>query len=147
MDEQTQRSSHKLAWRWLTNVEALLAVRHGAFEMEALRAGHALLSREQFQEALIGTELEVLALPNNCAALIAWGECADGRVLNILTTVGSERHADLALMCIEAAAKERGAKVVMSVGRRGWSALAKRHSYIVNDCILMRKNLDANPVS
>lgn len=115
--------------------------------MEALRIGHGLLSREQFQAALVNGDLEVLLLPHGCAALISWGECEDGRTLNIMTTVGREEHADIGLMAIEHAGMQKGAQVVISVGRRGWKPLAQRHQYEVQDCILMRKKLNANPIS
>jgi hypothetical protein len=115
--------------------------------MEALRRGHGLLSIEQYEAALVNGELEVLLLPHGCAALIGFGECEDGRTLNIMTTVGREEHADIGLMAIEHAAMQRGAKVVISVGRRGWKGLAQRHQYSVQDCILMRKKLNADSIS
>jgi hypothetical protein len=138
-------ASNKLAWRWLTNSEAFLAARRSAIEMEAMRVGHGLLT--QFEGALVNGELEVLLLPHGCAALIGWGECEDGKTLNIMTTVGREEHSDIGLMAIEYAGAQRGAKVVISVGRKGWKGLAQRHGYQVQDCILMRKKLDANTIS
>lgn len=134
-------------WRWLTNSEAFLAARRSAIEMEAMRVGHGLLDRTQFEDALVNGELEVLLLPYGCAALVGWGECEDGKTLNIMTTVGREEHADVGLMAIEYAAAQRGAKVVISVGRRGWKGLAQRHGYQVQECILMRKKLDGNTIS
>lgn len=115
--------------------------------MDALRIGHGLLSREQFEGALVNGELEVLLLPHGCAALVGWGECEDGKTLNIMTTIGREEHADIGLMAIEYAGMQRGAKVVISVGRRGWKPLAQRHQYEVTECILMRKKLNADTIS
>lgn len=115
--------------------------------MDALRIGHGILSQEQFEGALVNGELEVLLLPHGCAALIGWGECEEGRTLNIMTTVGAEQHSDVGLMAIEYAAMQRGAKVVISVGRRGWKQLALRHGYQVQECILMRKRLNADTIS
>jgi hypothetical protein len=124
-----------------------LAARRSAVEMDALRIGHGLLDRAQFENALVNGDLEVILLPYGCAALVGWGECEDGKTLNIMTTVGREEHADIGLMAIEHAGIQRGAQVVISVGRRGWKMLAQRHGYEVQECILMRKKLNANPVS
>lgn len=108
---------------------------------ESLRKGHGLLSPAQFYEAMRTDAVRVLALPHDCYALYAVGESEEGRVLNILTTTGDAAHGDAGIVAIEDEARRIGARCVMSVGRPGWTGLARNHGYDVTPCILMRKTL------
>ncbi len=108
---------------------------------ESLRKGHGLLSPAQFYEAMRTDAIRVLDLPHDCYALYAVGESEEGRVLNILTTTGDATHGDAGLAAIEYEARRIGAKLVMSVGRPGWTGLARAHGYDVTPCVLMRKKL------
>jgi hypothetical protein len=108
---------------------------------EALRVGHGLLSVQQFVDALRAGDMEVYSLPNNCYALMQYGYSEQGRVANILTTVGSMEHAREALRSIEMIAKRNGADVIMSVGHPGWTKLVASEGYTVTRRILMEKTL------
>lgn len=112
-----------------------------ADELEQLRLGHGLLSPQQFRNALLMHDIEIWPLPHRQFALMAWGDSADGRVANILTTVGSMEHAADGLREIEYLAKTWGARAVMSVGRPGWTRLVQDMGYTVAPCILMKKVL------
>lgn len=126
-------------WRFLNPDEA--ASFFDAPAMDELRTGHALLTPEQFKIALAHGDLEVLLLPHHGAALVMFGECTEGKALNILTATGKLEHGNAGLRAIEAAAKARGARVVMSVGRAGWKHIAQFRGYTVEPCILMKKVL------
>lgn len=140
--------TRKLTYRWLTDSEALEAAIRGAIEMEAMRQGVGLLSQEQFQQGLANKEIEVLLLPHNCACLVSFGECEQGKVLNVLTVTGDLRYASEGIIAIEQAALQRGANVVMSVGHMGWYKFAQIHGYNVKKVMLMRKDLrHANTLS
>lgn len=116
----------------------------GASTLEALRAGHGLLSPMQFAKALQDGDMEVWMLPFQQYALMAWGESAEGRTANILTTVGGMHYAAAGLAAIERLAQEAGAKVVMSVGRVAWTRLVQDAGYSVQPAIIMKKVLHAN---
>ena len=112
--------------------------------VEKLRVGHGLLSRQQFIRALSTGELEVWTLPAGAYALIGWGTCEHGETCNILTVTGeSEAAHESGLLTIEAIARKRGARVVISVGRPGWKSLVERHGYTVQRKILMKKVLES----
>lgn len=112
--------------------------------LEQLRLGHGILSREQFEAALLAGDMEVWSLPFSQYALMAWGACAEGKVANILTTVGSMAYAAAGLAAIERVAKDSGANVVMSVGRVAWTRLVQEAGYEVSPAIIMKKVLHAN---
>lgn len=115
--------------------------------MERLRLGHGLLSPKQFHAALVAGDLEVWQLPNDCYALMQWGECALGRTANIITTVGRMADADDAFAAIERGARINGAAVIMSVGAQGWTRKALQHGYDVVPRILMTKVLHNDPAT
>lgn len=127
-------------WRFISKDEALIFIEAPA--MEELRKGHSILSTEQFKFALQEGAIEVLMLPHHGAALVAFGECEEGKCLNILTTTGQMAHANAGLRGIEAAARSRDCRVVMSVARAGWTSLAKFRGYTVTPTILMKKVLN-----
>lgn len=144
MDTQTRTNGRATAdklnrWRFLTREEAVVFVEAPA--MEELRRGHSILSVQQFRLALEEGAIEVLMLPHHGAALVAFGECEEGKCLHILTTTGQMEHANAGLRGIEAAAKARDCKVVMSVGRAGWTSLARFRGYTVTPSIIMKKVL------
>lgn len=137
-----ESKANKLAYRWLTNSEAFRAASINAVEVEALRQGVGLLSREQFREGLINEEFFILMLPHNCAALCSFGECEQGKVCNVLTTTGNKDYATDCLLALEAAAIKRGANIIMSVGHLGWTKFLISHGYSVKKVMLMRKDLN-----
>lgn len=110
-------------------------------KMEALRLGHSLFTSEQFCTALFNQELSVLALPDDCAVLMQWGECKDGKVFNILTVCGDVAHFENAYTALEEAAVAAGADVIISVGRSGYRKMMQAKGYEVEPCILMKKVL------
>lgn len=110
--------------------------------MERLRRGHGILSASQFHEALTSGDIEVWQLPNDCYALMQWGMSAEGKTLNILTSVGRMADADEAFLAIERGARANGAAVIMSVGAPGWTRKAMQHGYDVSPRILMTKVLN-----
>jgi hypothetical protein len=112
-----------------------------------MRQGVGLLSKAQFEQGLLNGDFEVIMLPHACVALVSWGECEEGKVLNILTTTGDLKYAETGLYAIEIAALKRGAKVIMSVGHLGWYKFAKSHGYDVKKVMLMRKNIHARALS
>lgn len=126
-------------WRFITKDEAVAFI--DAPAMEELRKGHSILSVEQFKTALQEGAIEVLMLPHHGAALVTFGECEEGKCLHILTTTGQMEHANAGLRGIETAARSRGCRVVMSVGRAGWSHLANFRGYTVTPAIIMKKVL------
>lgn len=112
--------------------------------VEALRLGHAVLSREQFIKELESGAFEVWALPAGAYALITWGETEHGKTCNILTVTGeSEAAAESGLLAIERMTREAGGRVVVSVGRPGWAPLMKKHGYAITPKILMVKVLES----
>jgi hypothetical protein len=115
--------------------------------LERLRIGHGLLAQDQFRGALESGEMEVWALPGNCYALMQWGYSMHGRVLNILTTVGTMREAAGAFAAIEKGARAGGADGIMSVGAPGWTKAAMAAGYDVQPRILMTKVLNRDPTT
>jgi hypothetical protein len=109
--------------------------------MEKLRLGHSMLTPEQFCEALFKQDIIVLALPNDCAVLMQWGECKEGRAFNILTVIGNIAHFEAAYSALEEAAIASGADLIVSVGRAGYSKMMQAQGYEVSKCILMKKVL------
>lgn len=115
--------------------------------IEPLRIGHGLLSKEQFLKMLMDGTFEIWRLPHNAYALISWGECEHGTTCNIMTTCGNDAN-DLRIVndgmeAIERIARERGARVIISVGRPGYKRAALNRGYIVQPCILMKKVLES----
>jgi len=109
-----------------------------------LRVGHGLLSKEQFVKALRNGDIEIWTLPHGAFALIGWGVCEHGETCNILTVTGeSDIAAESGLLAIEAMARKRGARMVISVGRPGWKPLVEKHGYTVQRKILMKKVLES----
>jgi hypothetical protein len=103
-----------------------------------------VLNREQFINELENGSFEVWALPAGAFALIAFGVTEPGLTCNILTVTGdSETAAESGLIAIEKMARERGARVVMSVGRPGWESLMRKHGYTITPKILMSKVLES----
>lgn len=141
-----RRASDKLKWRWLSPAESFRAYRAGARDVEALRLGHGLLSQVQFAQALVDSAVEILMVSHG-VILVGWGECEQGRTLNILTVHGNLADIDISYEELEAAAYERGADVIMSVGRPGYAASAERNGYEVTHTILMRKSLNGYSLS
>jgi len=130
-------SKHSL-WRGSTETYELRDA------IEALRLGHAVLSREQFAAELQSGNFEVWALPAGAYALITWGITEHGLTCYILTVTGeSEKAAESGLLAIESLARKRGARVVASVGRPGWKPLVEKHGYKVTPKILMTKVLES----
>lgn len=114
--------------------------------IEPLRLGHGLLSREQFLKMLMDGTFEIWRLPLNGYALISWGESEHGKTCNIMTShgdAGNPEAVDAAIKAIERIARERGARVVLSVGRVGYASAAKANGYKVERCILMKKVLES----
>lgn len=140
-EDLAQQPDPLIDFYFLTASAAAKSASRGYPVMEQLRQGHGVLSPMQFVSELHAGNIEVLALPNECFVLVCWGTCAEGNVMNILTTVGSMEHASHAITCYEEAARSRKADVVMSVGHPGWSKLVKQHGYEVTTRILMKKVL------
>lgn len=113
--------------------------------VEPLRLGHGLLSREQFLQMLMDGTFEIWRLPHNCYALISWGESEHGKTCNIMTGCGviTPESVDAGIKAIDRIARERGARVVISVGRPGYAKAAKANGYHVERCIIMRKVLES----
>lgn len=109
--------------------------------LEDLRIGHGLLTREQFAKELRDGNLIMLALPRSCYALVSIGSCEVGLAVNILTTTGNAKYALEGLLAIERFARDRQAKMVISVGRPGWTKLAESQGYSVQRTIIMKKVL------
>ncbi len=112
--------------------------------VEPLRVGHGLLSKEQFVRLLMDRTFEIWRLPYGAYALISWGECEHGKTCNIMTTCGdatNAEHVDAGMKAIEKIARDRGARMVISVGRPGYKAVALNNGYTVQPCILMKKVL------
>jgi hypothetical protein len=128
-------------WKWLDPVLASRAAQQLHPTMELLRVGHAILSQDQFCTALFNKDIEVLALPHGCAALVQWGEMIEGKAFQILTVCGDIEHFETVYSLLEEAAISAGADIIMSVGRPGYSKLMKRRGYDVQPCILMKKVL------
>lgn len=126
-------------WRFILREEAQAFF--DAPAMEELRMGHSILSPAQFKLALAEGTIEILLLPHHGAALVTFGEAEEGKCLHILTTTGKMEYANAGLRAIEAAAKARQCRVVMSVGRPGWKHLAEFRGYAVTHTILMKKVL------
>lgn len=130
-----------MPWSWVPAAIAAEAAGDGNPLIEVLRQGHGLLSVHDFAKALASGEIELLLLPNRCAALVAWGMCGEGRAMSILTVAGHKPYWDCGLDMLEHAAAERGAEVVMAIAYAGWLGLARRHGYDVAKRIIMRKFL------
>lgn len=130
-----------MRWKWIDPVSACRAAQQLHPTMEKLREGHSILSPEQFCTALFNKEIEVLALPNNCATLMCWGETKEGKAFNILTVCGDLMHFENAYNALEEAAIASGADVIISVGRPAYKKLMVSHGYHVEPCILMKKVL------
>jgi hypothetical protein len=136
-----QLQDQPIDYYFLPNTAAARLSERGNPLIESLRVGHAILSPNQFTHELITGNFEVLALPNDCAALVTWGTYEGGQVLYILTVTCDYKFASHALTCIEAAARERKAQAIMSVGHRGWERLVKEHGFEVQRKLLMKKVL------
>lgn len=133
MDEQAQRDKE-------AKTHELKAV------VEPLRIGHGLLSREQFLHMLMDGTFEIWRLPHNSYALISWGECEHGKTCNIMTThatIENTQTIEDGMAAIERIARERGARVVITVGRPGYKRVALNRGYTVTPCVLMKKVLES----
>lgn len=118
-----------------------MALEYGVEELEALRLGHNLLSIEQYAALLMSGDLEILMIPYG-AILVDWGECADGKVMNILTVTGNiTDNVSLSVQAFEGAARERGAKVILSLGRTAYAKILEPYGYQITYKVLMRKDL------
>lgn len=114
---------------------------HELSTFEKLRLGHGLLTERQFHAAIVSGEMEAWSIGPRCYVLVGWGESKYGRTLNILTAVGMMTRADECMETIERYARSKGARAIMSVGRIGWTSIAKHHGYAVEPCMLMKKVL------
>jgi hypothetical protein len=130
-----------MRWKWLDPILACRAAQQLHPTMEKLREGHSILSQEQFCAALFNKEIEVLALPSDCAVLMTWGEVKEGKAFNILTVCGDLMHFETAYDALEEAAIASGADVIISVGRVAYKKLMQNHGYNIEPCILMKKVL------
>lgn len=129
------------SWHWLSFDQAAQLAADRSAVTEALRAGHGLLSRELFVNALQIGEIEILLLPGGFAALCTWGECDEGLTLNVLTVTGTLEHARLAFEVLEIAARHSEAAQIISIGHPGWRALVESIGYTTNMRLFMRKVL------
>lgn len=110
-------------------------------ELEALRIGHNLLSIEQYAAMLMSGDLEILMIPYG-AILVDWGDCAEGKVMNILTVTGNiTDNVRVSIGSFEEAARERGAKVILSLGRTAYAKILEPFGYLITHKVLMRKEL------
>lgn len=128
-------------WNWLTYQKAAALAEGGQWQLEELRKGHGLLSRELFANALRVGDMEVLLLPGSFVALITWGECEAGLTMNVLTVAGSLEHAADAFTMLEQAARHAEAQQIISIGHPGWRKLVESLGYTTHTRLCMHKVL------
>lgn len=128
-------------YAWVEPEVAAAAARAKDATAEALLTGHGLLDREEFVRLLSTGEIEIIIFRNQCAALVTWGQSAEGKLLNILTSSGEINACAVALDYLEQAAKDSGAKVIASVGHPGWARIMKQKGYDLKPRLFMRKVL------
>jgi hypothetical protein len=127
----------QLSYRWVPARMAYHAALSGA--LEHLRKGHSLLSRGQFADALNTRALEVLLLPESCAALVEWAYTEVGRTMNIITMQGDYKHAGTVYDALERACLDNGGNMMISVGRPGYSNFMRERGYEITKAIIMKK--------
>jgi hypothetical protein len=108
---------------------------------ENLRRGHGILSKAQFLVAVQSGELEIWQLPEGSHALIGWGTCEEGEACHIVTVTGDAENGQVGLEAIEQIAKTRGAKLVMTIARAGWTQLLQDNGYETTPKVLAKKVL------
>lgn len=136
---QHTTTANKLDYLWISPAQALLP-KHAVL-LERLRLGYGLLDQLSFRRAIRSQAMHILAIRNNCAALIAFGECEDGAALNILTLAGTLEGWKDALPIVEKAARASNVNVVMSVCELGWKRVALANGYQVRHKLFVRKVL------
>lgn len=128
-------------WCWIDAGRAAELALLQTPTLEALRQGHGLLAPDAFVRSLETSELEVLLLPGQFAALVTWGACEDGLTLNVLTVTGELENAKEAFLALEAAARHSEARQILSVGHPGWKRLVESIGYETHTRLCMRKLL------
>lgn len=127
----------ELSYRWVPARMAYNAALSGA--LEHLRKGHSLLSQAQFADALDKRYLEVLLLPEKCAALVEWAYTEAGRTMNIITMQGEYKHAETVYDALERACLDNGGNMIISVGRPGYAEFMRTRGYEITRAIIMKK--------
>lgn len=142
METETRSTSNKLECRWLPPAKAYDLAAYGHVSMRRMFNGMNTISYEQYKERLNNGHLEVLLFSNGAAFLVTWGESNRKKLCQIMTLTGVfDDTADDVLDAFEKAVYERGGRVILSFGRRGYAPIMKRHDYTIDPCILMRKEL------
>lgn len=104
--------------------------------------GMNTISYDQYKERLASGQLEVAIFSNGAAFLVTWGESNRKKMCQIMTLTGVfDETADAVLESFENAVYQRGGRVILSFGRKGYAPIMKRHNYTIDECILMRKEL------
>lgn len=126
---------------WVDAERAAAAALGGDVVAEQLRAGHGYLDQQQFAHLLQSGEFQIIVFKNDAAALVAGSDCADGRILNILTVRGDLKTCEEALPLLENAARDAGYNVLVSTGHLGWKEMVEKQGYTTKKLLLMRKVL------
>lgn len=139
MEQEQGQTSDKLRYCWLDPDKLQLV--SATKLLDALVRGYGCLTPKQFAEALQTGDLRVIFFSNNCAALVSLGHAADGKVMNIQTVAGDIDSCSDAIPILEQAARDIGANVITSVGYAGWARVMRKHGYIIQPRLFMRKVL------
>lgn len=126
---------------WVDADMAASAALGGDAVTEQLRAGHGYLDQQQFANLLRSGDFQIIVFRNNAAALVAGSDCAEGRILNILTVRGDLKTCEEALPLLEGAARDAGYNVLVSTGHLGWKEMVEKQGYTTKKLLLMRKVL------
>lgn len=147
--QQTQRSgpapANELKYFWLPAQTAYEAACANYPVILDMHRGANTLSYAQLAAKLRTGEFEIIAFDTHTspavAFLVTWGESNGQKLCQIVTITGAIVEHGVVLDCFEAAVRQRGGKVILSVGRRAYKHIVERHGYTVDECILMRKEL------
>lgn len=132
----------QIDYSWVNASAAAKLARSGHPITEHLRKGHGIYAQEEFAKELAVENLELIYFPNSHIFLVGWGQAVEGKQA-IIWTVGGDNleTCDYSLLCFESAVAARGGKVILSIGRKGFTEIVKRSGYTVDPLILMRKVL------
>jgi hypothetical protein len=126
---------------WVNALEASALAKARDATLEILRKGYGYLGIDQFIERLAFESLRIIIFRNRASALVEFVDYENGKLLNILTVHGDIDRCDVAIGLLEAAAKEAGANLVVSIGHMGWKNIMQKHGYYTEKKLLMRKEL------
>lgn len=141
MGEANCETADELSFVWLTPKVAAEAALDRQTITERLRQGHGLLSYSAYVEALAKGQIEIVLLPNACAALCAFANTADGYTLNVLTITGTLETAAQAICALEEAAKQLRVDAIISIGHPGWKPTVEALGYTAIPRLFMKKVL------